>query len=240
VFADQRTNLTVKGGTAVKWSPPIPFLENVVYKAFNTMGINLITHIDRHGFYPKGGGITNVVIEPAVKIKALNSIKPLKNPRINGVSLCGRLPYHVAKRQAKTAQATIRNAGFNANIESYSLQGNQTPLSPGSLISLWVEDEAYFLGTDSLGERGKPAEKVGQEAAQSMLSQIKTSMTVDRNTTDHLILPVSLAKGRTEFTTSEITLHTLTAIELAKTFTGSEFKLSGKLGEPGRIICSGQ
>jgi RNA 3'-terminal phosphate cyclase len=65
-------------------------------------------------------------------------------------------------------------------------------------------------------------------------------MTVDRNTTDHLILPVSLAKGRTEFTTSEITLHTLTAIELAKTFTGSEFKLSGKQGEPGRIICSGQ
>jgi RNA 3'-terminal phosphate cyclase (ATP) len=88
-----------------------------------------------------------------------------------------------------------------------------------------------------LGEKGKPAEKVGREAANSILASIRTGMAVDPHTTDHIILPASLAQGKTEISTAKITLHTLTAIELAKKFTKSKFSVTGTKGSPGRIIC---
>jgi RNA 3'-terminal phosphate cyclase (ATP) len=54
-FANKKTELIIIGGTAVKWSPPIPFLEKIVYKFFKDMGMDIKIKLLRHGFYPKGG-----------------------------------------------------------------------------------------------------------------------------------------------------------------------------------------
>jgi RNA 3'-terminal phosphate cyclase (ATP) len=96
-----------------------------------------------------------------------------------------------------------------------------------------------FLGASSLGDRGKPAEKVGSEATSRLISQIKTGANVDKHTADHLILPCSLAEGVSEFKVSEITLHTLTAIEMARVFTDSEITVKGNIGKPGAINVQG-
>jgi RNA 3'-terminal phosphate cyclase (ATP) len=96
-----------------------------------------------------------------------------------------------------------------------------------------------FLGSDSLGERGKPAERVGSEAAAGLVEQVKTGAAVDLHTSDHMILPCSLAEGESSFYASRLTLHTLTAIELAKMFTGAEFSVSGREGQPAKISCVG-
>jgi RNA 3'-terminal phosphate cyclase (ATP) len=55
-FADAPVKLSVIGGTAVKWSPPTTFMEKVVWRAFQAMGIGCKLKVLRHGFYPKGGG----------------------------------------------------------------------------------------------------------------------------------------------------------------------------------------
>ena len=96
-----------------------------------------------------------------------------------------------------------------------------------------------FLGASSLGDRGKPAEKVGSEATSSLISQIKTGANVDRHTADHLILPCSLAEGESKFNVSEITFHILTAIEMARVFTDADITVDGKLGKPGTISVQG-
>jgi len=62
---------------------------------------------------------------------------------------------------------------------------------------------------------------------------------VDRHTADNLIIWCSLADGESVFTTSELTMHTLTAIELAKSIVGAEFEVEGGLGKPSRIVCRG-
>jgi len=114
-----------------------------------------------------------------------------------------------------------------------------TPLSPGSFVVLWCEGSDIYLGADSLGARGKPSELVGEEAASKLITELRTGAQVDKHTADHLILPASLADGETVFRTSEITLHTLTAIKVAETFTDAEFKVSGRQGEPGTIRVKG-
>jgi len=235
-YADRPVEICVIGGTAVKWSPPTPFLENVVWRAFESMGLSCSLEVRRHGFYPKGGGEAVAYVEP---VETLKPFTPIYEPIgvIHGVSLCGRLPRHVAERQEASAAETLKASGFKSSISVKYLEGAETPFSPGSLVCLWADH--MFLGSDSLGERGKPAEKVGREAATSLVEQIETGATVDLHTSDHMILPSSLAEGESRFTTSRLMLHTLTAVELAKTFTGAEFSVQGSEGQPATITCLG-
>ncbi len=235
-YADRRVELHIIGGTAVRWSPPTPFLENIVWRAFDAMGLRCSLEGRRHGFYPKGGGEVKAVVEPTETLKPF-----LPNHEsvgtVYGVSLCGRLPRHVAERQAASATETLNQSGLKSRVSVSHLDGAEAPYSPGSLICLWADN--MFLGSDSLGERGKLAEKVGREAAASLVDQIRTGAVVDLHTSDHMILPCSLAEGESSFSTSRLTLHTLTAVELAKMFTGAEFRVMGREGQPATISCTG-
>ena len=200
------------------------------------MGLRCSLEVRRHGFYPKGGGEVKAVVEPTETLKPF-----LPNHEsvgtVYGVSLCGRLPRHVAERQAASATETLNQSGLKSRVSVSHLDGAEAPYSPGSLICLWADN--MFLGSDSLGERGKPAEKVGREAAASLVDQIRTGAVVDLHTSDHMILPCSLAEEESSFSTSRLTLHTLTAVELAKMFTGAEFRVMGREGQPATISCTG-
>ena len=235
LYADDDSSVSIKGGTAVKWSPPVAFLEHVVYEAFKAMGGSLDINVQRHGFYPRGGGEVTQKTKPVDKLNPLNLENPaIKN--IKGVSLCGSLPRHVAERQADAAKEKLSELSMEVDIKR--VVADPEPFGPGSFICLWAEGSNVYLGADSLGARGKPAEKVGREAAASLINEIRTGANLDQHTTDHMILPASLAQGESVFKTSHITLHTLTAIELAKQFTDAWFKIDGKQGEPGVIrVC---
>ncbi len=239
-FADGNIKLEIKGGTAVKWSPPITFLTQIVWKAFEKMGFKGEIRRIREGFYPKGGGLVHVAIEPVNSLKPLVLLEQGKISKIKGISICGRLPEHVATRQASSANMVLRKSGYKTEIITGSLKGPKTPLSPGSQITLWAQGTPeIFLGADSLGERGKPAEKVGSEAAHSLLEQLKTGATVDYHTADHLILPCSLAGGESTFKASRLSLHTLTAIRLAEMIVGAEFQVEENTGGSGTVKCKG-
>ena len=52
-FAESTVELEIVGGTAVKWSPPISFIKQIVWKAFQTMNFQGEIQVSRQGFYPK-------------------------------------------------------------------------------------------------------------------------------------------------------------------------------------------
>jgi len=239
-FADSPVRLRVVGGTAVRWSPPVPTLDRVVWEALRRMGFEGELTVRREGFYPKGGGIVEASINSIDQLSPLVVEKPKRVDIVRGISRCGRLPGHVAERQARAAEAVLREAGYRAEVEHRVAVGREAPRSPGSFICLWAETEPRtFLGADALGERGKPAEKVGAEAASSLTEQLRTGAAVDLHTADNLVLWCSLADGVSDFTTSRLTLHTATAIELARIITGAEFEVEGELEKPARIRCRG-
>ena len=80
---------------------------------------------------------------------------------------------------------------------------------------------------------------MGEEAANGLVEQIKRGGAVDVHHTDQLILFMALAKGNSEIYSSEISLHTLTAIEVAKMIIGANFNVQGAKGEPGFISAQG-
>ena len=239
-FAGSPTEIRVRGGTAVRWSPPIRILDSVVWGALREMGFMGDLTVRRDGFYPRGGGIVDVSVDPVEGLSSLRCGTVDAVPRVEGVSVCGRLPRHVAERQASSAGCVLNGAGYASDVSVAVAEGDAAPLSPGSALSLWaVSSPRIFVGASSLGERGKPAERVGEEAARSLIEELTTRASVDRYTADNLILWCSLARGRSTFTTSALTDHTRTALELARQFTGAGFDV--QVDKTGRalITCDG-
>lgn len=239
-FSDSNSRIIVKGGTVVRHSPPIQILDRVILESARSMGLKARLKTIREGFYPKGGGIVEASIQPIEDLKPL-ILKPKPEIRfVEGASVCGKLPEHIAERQAQMAKKILNDRGFRTEINKVVIKDDSAPLSPGSYICLWsVRENSVFIGADALGERGKPAERVGSEAAESLLSQIETEASVDFHTADNLIIWCSLAKGESCFTASRLTPHILSAVELARRMLNISFEVYGEVGKPVKIKCRG-
>ncbi len=236
-FADGPVKIRVRGGTAVRWSPPMTIVQKVVWAGLRKMGFSGEVRVLREGYYPKGGGLVEANIKPIKEFKSIHGEQSVVTG-VRGLSTCGGLPRHVAERQAESAKAVLREEGFEVGIDVATPGRATEPMSPGSVICLWATGDA-LIGDDGLGERGKTAEKVGAEAAQRLIHQVKTRAYVDLHTADNLILPCSLASGTSGFTVSQLTMHTLTAVEVAKMVSGVRITVEGAEGKQGRITVEG-
>ena len=149
----------------------------------------------------------------------------------------------MAERQARSAsQYLVEKTGLKPEIEIETYPPNKDPhLGPGSGIVLYADTRAGTrIGSDSLGAKGKPAEKVGREAAEKLVHEIGTGMAFDRHMGDMLIPYMFLARGTSVAGVSAITLHTLTAVEVTRKFMPeARVKIEGVKDQPGKIIVEG-
>lgn len=241
-FAPSQVEFELTGGTDVRWSPTIDYVRLVVLPVLELMGYKAIVTVNRRGHYPKGGGKVTMNVQPARGLKSLNLVVRGKPSGVEGISHCVKLPSHVAQRQATAATEKLRAGGVsdvNIAVETYP-PGQDPHLAPGSGITLIMRSSnGSVIGSDSIGERGKPAEQVGEEAATKLLGEIKSDAPVDRHLGDMLIPYLAVAEGRSEIFVSEVTMHTITNIKISEIVAGVKFDLQGDLGKPGRISVQG-
>lgn len=242
-FAEIPTQVTLKGGTSVPWSPPITYIEKVLLPLLSRMGLKTEIKTIRHGFYPKGGGIVNMTVYPVSQLKPIELTEQGNIQYVKGISLSARLPSHIAERQAQSAEKILRKHLGNINIDInviYSGSEVDSVLSPGTFIVLFAEtDKGVIIGSDALGEKGKPAEKVGEEAALKLINDIKSGATVDVHMGDQLIPWMALANGTSKIKVSSFSLHAYTCIYITKQILGGEFKIQGELNKPSIIEVNG-
>lgn len=223
-------NIT-KGGTDVQNSPTINYLRYVLLPTLRNMGFNASITIHRYGYYPKGMGEATLVAHPNKQLKPLLLEKRGNVKTIKGISVCTHLADRkVAERQAKTAETCFRQRRMQTQIQVVNDTSN--PIQKGSSLTLWTEaDNNTLLGADAIGEIRKPAETVGEEAAQKLLTEIEAESTVDAHLADILIPYFALAKGKSVFYTRTITEHLQTNIWLAHKILDVKFNTAkdGKL-----------
>jgi len=217
IFADSPTVLTVRGGTDVKWSPPIDYLSQVALPAFAEFGVQCHLTCERRGYYPKGGGVATLEVTPGRLARA--DLSFVEQGHVKGVSHSSNLPEHVAKRQSEAAAEVLERAGFDAEIKCET----NAFLSTGSGITLWSRRK----GASALGERGLPAEKVGVYAAEAMTAELKSKAAVDRYLADQLVPYLALAGG--SYTAPVVSKHASTNIWTATRFL--DVDVSIELGE---------
>lgn len=215
VFAKDRVSIDIKGGTDVSWSPTIDFLRYVLYPALETFGVESKIELIKRGYYPKGGGHVKVTINPSSLIGSkLNSEKI----KVKGISHSSRLPKNIAYRQAKAAKKYLNQQGLESEIDVEC----DDYISIGSGITLW----AGYKSGSSLGKKKKPSETVGKEAAEMLISEIKSNSSVGEYLSDQLIPYMALAKGQSEFSVKRLTEHTKTSIWVTEKFLDVTFRVT--------------
>ncbi|KYK30959.1 MAG: hypothetical protein AYK19_04280 [Theionarchaea archaeon DG-70-1] len=220
LHASNTVTVTVTGGTDVKWSPTVSYFQNVFISLLKKMNANISFRVEKYGFYPKGGGRVKAVIYPWKERNPLyltekGSVEKIEVDNIASVSL--RKP-RVAERQIEA---------FKKVFSGYSVAGNPLyvdTLNPGSSFCAVAYCEHSIVGADSLGERGKPAEKVGKEAAVALKREINSNGALDTHMVDQIIPYLALVGG--EVSTSLMSEHAKTNIWVCQQFLDTKISVS--------------
>jgi len=241
-FSSGRTDFEITGGTDVKWSPTIDYVRFVVLPNLSKLGYLAELKLIQRGHYPKGGGRVSMTIQPCKGLMPLQLTERLEIKRVRGISHCVRLPIHVAERQAAAAHEILKKIDqldVSVTLETYP-PATDAHIAPGSGIALYTDSEpGRVLGADSVGERGRPAEEVGRQAATQLAGEINSGAPVDRHMSDILIPYLAVADGNSEFRTSVITLHTITNARIAELVSGAKITIDGEVGKPGKVRVEG-
>ena len=223
LFADEPTRVRIKGGTDVNWSPPIDFYTNVFLKAIREMGCDVEISLTRRGYYPKGGGLVEVTIAPSHHLNGI--VLSEREEVIKGVSHSCGLPAHVPERQAKAAKLLLTAAGYDSGIRTEIEEDGKRTTGCG--ITFW----RGYKGGSALGERGKKAEFVGEEAARNIIKELESSSTVDVHLADQLIPYIALADGKSQLKVREVTKHLETNVYVTKKFLDVEITVDKEEGD---------
>lgn len=227
IHATGRIDLEIDGGaTFGLWAPTLPYIEHVLIPHLQNMGYKIDVDILRHGFYPKGGAKVSFQINPVAKLNPIKLEEFGEITEIGGISIA---TFHlknrdVAKRQLKAAKNVIRkNLGINPWIDKQYVEA----MNPGSGICLWLKtDSGVILGSDIIGEKRKPSEKIGTECARYLCDIAKIKATADRFLSDQIIPFMALAHGISIIKPSELTNHTKTNVWLIEKFLGKKFTIN--------------
>jgi RNA 3'-terminal phosphate cyclase (ATP) len=239
-YAPGTVELEITGGTDVRWSPPIDYLRLVTLPLLAKMSVHASVLFSHRGHYPKGGGIVKLNANPTSALKNIVGAASGIVTSIDGISHSVKLPTRVAERQAASATRVIEQGGLphpRIRIESSE---NGSHIGPGSGIVLCAETSTGGLfGSDSLGERGRPAETVGEDAAMKLVGELSSGAFLDRHMGDMIVPYVALAEGVSDLSISQITQHTLTNVKVAEQVTGVSFDPLPQVGMPGRLRVKG-
>ena len=192
--------MTLIGGTHVRTSPCFHFLDATWRRYLETFGLRLSLTMFRPGFYPRGGGVVEVHIQPCAGLRgvSLKDRGPVKTA--TGFSAAAGLPESVAKRQARRATYRLRERGLDVGLREEMWEGG-----PGSVLAVVLDTApapTLFFG---LGARGKPSERVADEAVDQVIAYLDAhDAPVDLHRADQIVLPLALAEGPSDYRVAEV------------------------------------
>ena len=231
------SRVTVTGGTHVPFSPSWHYFSEVFWPSVVRLGVRGEPFAEAFGFYPKGGGRIGCVVMPTGQPEPWTLRERGELTGIRIVSAVGNLARGIAERQAQSALAALRGRverGVPTEIEVQELR----VFGQGTFLFVKAVYEHAVAGFTSLGERGKPAEQVGAEAAREFIEHHESGAAVDPHLADQLVLYLARAGGTSRFRTSRLTRHLATNLLVAGCFLDLSSRIEGREGEPGVVTIT--
>lgn len=224
VLADGPSRLVLEGGTHNMLAPPFDFIERTFLPIINGMGPSVSARIVRHGFYPRGGGRIEVDITPA-PLAPIDCIERGEQLGVAGQTVFTGLPFEIAERMLARAR---RDLGAWPD-DAFAVRELPADQGPGVILMLEARYANVTEVVSGFGQLGVPAERLAKTCAARMNGYIEASAFAGPYLADQLVLPFVLAGGGS-LTTVKPSQHTLTAIDIAKRFTGLRIELTRQGG----------
>ncbi|HEY9708718.1 MAG TPA: RNA 3'-terminal phosphate cyclase, partial [Oculatellaceae cyanobacterium] len=129
--------VTLRGGTHLPWSPPIPYIEQVYLPIVRQMGVQAEVQVNAWGWYPRGGGevelrITGLGGGVASPLGGLQLLERGALQQVQGLAVVTELPSHIPQRMASRAENLLQQANLKAQVQPVRSRG----VGPGAGIFL--------------------------------------------------------------------------------------------------------
>jgi RNA 3'-terminal phosphate cyclase (ATP) len=250
MFAPGKVTLNINGGTCGKWQASVDYINNVLFPQIQRFVEKIELKVFKRGYFPKGGGLVKVEINPRFKLKNYDSLGALfeelhiktskiklnnqgKLEQIRGVvNLSSELEEkEIGERISRSAKNILNKYEVPTNIRVEYSQTN----SIGGSIDLFAIfsnngkmdfDNPVILGEDGLIEKGVRSEEIGKKVAEKLAKEIESGFPVEKYLADQLIIFMGLIPN-SEIKTNDITNHTKTNIYVIEHFLPIGFKISG-------------
>jgi RNA 3'-terminal phosphate cyclase (ATP) len=226
---DAPSTVTIEGGTHVRASPCFHFLQTTWAAYMALLGINIKLNMRRPGFYPRGGGLLEARIEGNAGLRGLDLPDLGQVKEASVLSAVAGLPEKIAQRQADRAQDRLEKLGLQVAVRQEVWQGG-----PGTMLAVELPTAPVPTLFFGLGERGKPAERVADEAvkvAQSFLDS--EPLAVDGHSADQLLMPACVAHLPSQYRVADVTRHLLTNVMVIRSFLDVEMSCDAPEGREG-------
>lgn len=217
------SRLVLEGGTHNPLAPPYDFLALSFLPLINGMGPRVTARLERPGFYPAGGGLVEVDIEPVQRLRPLFLERRGEVLEVRAEAVLANLPEHIGQRELAVAATGLGLAADKLRLRYEDARG------PGNLVSVIVHSEAVTEVFTGFGERGVRAETVAETPVRQARRYLAAGVPVGDHLADQLVLPMVLA-GEGSFVTLKPTLHTQTNLLVIEQFTGRRMGME-QLGE---------
>lgn len=214
LLASEPSTLTLEGGTHNPKAPQFDFLNKVFLPIVNRMGPTVSARLERHGFFPAGGGKLTVRVSPAEKLAPIELLERGAVQRIGGRILIARIPRHVAERESNTLREKLGLGDADVQIDEI-----RDSKGPGNAVLVEVESEQITEVFTGFGERGLPAEIVAGRVAGAVRRYLDANVPVGECLCDQLLLPLAMAGGGS-FRTLPLSLHAETNAQVIGRFLG--------------------
>ena len=212
LLASAPSVLIVEGGTHNPGAPAWDFLARSFFPLLERMGARLRTRLERHGFYPAGGGRLRVEIDPVPRLSALELLERGEIAERSVRALVAHLPCTIAERELRIV--TEKLSGFERH--AHVVEVKDTP-GPGNALLVELACAHVTEIFAGFGQRGLRAEEVAERVVQEVRAFLAADVPVGPHLADQLVLPLALAGGGA-FRTLALTPHTETNLEVVQRF----------------------
>lgn len=216
----ETTTLTLEGGTHNPFAPPFDFLVKAFLPIINRMGAGVAATIERHGFYPAGGGKFVVSINPTAQLGALELVERGDFTAQVARAIVAHLPFDIAERE-------LSLIGRKMDLPGEALHGEtiKTSPGPGNAVTIELTSQHVTEIFTGFGERGVSAEAVANSVVKEARAYIAAEVVAGEYLADQLLLPFALARGGA-FTTLPLSKHSTTNMDVIQKFLDVKFEVT--------------
>ncbi|XP_072919496.1 RNA 3'-terminal phosphate cyclase [Hemitrygon akajei] len=229
LFAASPSELILRGGTNAEMAPQIDYTLELFQPIVEKFGFKFHCDLLMRGYYPKGGGEVRVKVSPIKLLTPINMTERGTIKKIYGRAfVAGVLPFKLASEMTSAAIRCIRKELRDIYINIVPVQEpKDKAFGNGNGIIVFAETSTgCVLAGSALGKKGVSADRVGIEAAEMLLMNLRHGGCVDQYLQDQLIIFMALANGVSRLRTGPLTLHTQTAMHFAELLTKAKFTVN--------------
>ncbi|SFL13849.1 RNA 3'-terminal phosphate cyclase [Lysobacter sp. cf310] len=209
---DAPSQLRLEGGTHNPLAPSADFIADSYLPALRKIGVDASLRLERHGFYPAGGGVLHATVQPGARLQRCVFDARGERESVRATALLSGLSAAIGRRELDVVGERL-----GLGESELDLHQVRPAIGPGNALSVQVRHAAHCETFTGHGERGVLAEQIARKLADEVRVYLDSPACVSEHLSDQLLLPMALAGGGA-FTTTTISEHLSSNARLIEKF----------------------